>query len=482
MSRPPATTFDFLEYLAIVDPERVALVNPGESFSYGQFHADAMRFSSALAEQGVSRGQIVLVSHAHIYVHWLLLLACENIGAISVSYPTRAAIESSRVLARADHIFAGEDPPAGVGVRRAIFTRVDQGWLQAVFRKSRAEVDGHPRLILGMDEPQRITHSSGTTGGQKAMLLHRGAQEAKLMYYAQSADYANDERFLLTMPFSVNSAYLRATLCLRCGARVVVGPLVWAIRAQAITYLEVLPGRLEKFIGELPGDFVKPPRLTVKVIGAPLGTQLRERSLRLLCTRISCRYATNEVWPIAIDMDEGGTGTVIAGVEAKIVDEHGEEPALGQAGHIAVRSATMIDGYFDDPAATQRHFRGGWFLTGDLGRLPHPRRLMVLGRNDEVLNRGGLKCFPAAIEAGLKMIDGVVDAGVTSISSGQAIDDLCVALVQETGADARAVLEAVRVATAGWQRVVVKTVGELPRTGNGKLSRTVLRRMFTDEA
>ena len=313
------------------------------------------------------------------------------------------------------------------------------------------------------------------------MLLHRGEQEAKLMYYAQSADYSKDERFFLSMPFSVNSAYLRATLCLRCGALVVVGPLLWAIRDHSITYFEVLPAKLEKVLAELPDDFVKPADLNVKVIGAPLGKQLRERTLRMLCGRISCRYATNEVWPIAIDMDECGAGTILPGVEVMIVDEFWNEQALGQAGHIAVRSATMVNGYFDDQVATQRQFRAGWFLTGDLGRLPQPRRLMVLGRTDEILNRGGFKCFPDPIEERLKIIAGVIEAGVTSIPSGQAMDDLCVALVLETGIDYQDIRDSVGIATAGWQKIVVAIVDELPKTVNGKLSRNILRQMFNSE-
>ena len=57
-------------------------------------------------------------------------------------------------------------------------------------------------------------------------------------------------------------------------------------------------------------------------------------------------------------------------------------------------------GYFDDPAATEAAFnRQGWFMTGDLGRIDEQGYLRVVGRQKDIIIRGGRKIYPARIEA-----------------------------------------------------------------------------------
>ena len=474
--RPAATTFEFLEYHAAVNPARTALIMGDESITFEQFHADAMRFSWAFAEWGVSRGQLVLVSHPSLYVEWLLLIACENVGAISASYPSADAIASTRTRERADFVFADSASPTGGG--QAVLRMIDDGSLETVFGRSLNDVRDHPRMLLGPDEAQRLTHSSGTSSSPRAMLLRRGAQEAKLRIHRRAAGHSSETRLLVTMPFMVNSTYLLATLCLRLGALVVVAPLTTAVCTHRITYFEALPIALDQMLRQLPRDFVKPARLVVKVIGAPLTNQLRELALQSLCTGISCRYATNEAWPVVLDMNADGIGTLFPGVDVRILDDRGEEVAAGQVGRVAVRSPSMVEGYFDDPEATQAHFRDGWFLTGDLGLLLPGRRLKLEGRSDEVLNQGGLKVHPGGIEANICTIPGVADVAVTSVTADGAIDDLCVAVVLDGGVDVAGVLPQIEATASGWQRLLLKVVPALPVTAQGKLDRAALRRLF----
>lgn len=472
--RPPATTFEFLEYQAEINPERIALILHKDSISFWKFYVDAMRFSFAMGKLGVLPGHMVFISHPNYYLHWLLLIACENVGAISASFDAGEPFDFTSY--NADFVVADIDPPGRHP--ETIFQQINMGWINAVYQQNIHDVYSHPRIVLGEEEPQRLTHSSGTTGGHKAMMLHRGAQEIKLRALWHSSGFSRDTRALAIMTFVVNSAYLQATLCLRLGALVVVAPVVAAIRDHHITYFEILPLTLEKIIRELPSDFVKPQRLSIKVVGAPLTKYLRELSLRLLCTDISGRYATNEVWPIATDMSEEGVGTLFPGVDIKIVDDKGEELPLKQIGNVAVRSATMVKEYFENQEATRKHFQGDWFLTGDLGRLLRSRRLEIIGRSDDVLNKGGVKCYPQPIEEEMRKINGVLDAAVTAVPAEHAIDDLCVAIVLEDGVDGQTLLSHITAAASGWPKVQVKFVTELYKTANGKLSRSAIRQLF----
>ena len=102
---------------------------------------------------------------------------------------------------------------------------------------------------------------------------------------------------------------------------------------------------------------------------------------------------------------------------------------------ILERSATIVEGYLDDPETTRKHFHDGRLLTGDPGRLLRLHRLQLMGRSDDVLKQGGLKYYPYHIEERMRLINGVVDVAVTSPTSYYEIDDRCVAFVPREGAD-----------------------------------------------
>jgi acyl-coenzyme A synthetase/AMP-(fatty) acid ligase len=477
MPIPQATsTIGFLAHWARVAPARIAVVDDSESISYKRFHDHVRAYRRALSALGVSRGHLVLVSHDRLLVHWPLLIACETLGAVSCSYPVNASIAESAVLARADFVLSLDDPPPGA--RRALFQRLDESWLSVVHDKRQRDHPSVPVVSLGAREVVRVTHSSGTTGWQKAMALTAGAQEHKLRALAASGALSGQDRVLLTMSFGVNSSYVLATLCLRTGQPVIRAPLCNALREHGATCCETLPIQLRAWLRTLPSDFAKPPRFAVTVIGAPLSSSLREQSLRALCTTIRGRYAANEVWPIATQVDADGVGTLCDGVECRVLDEIGEPLPTGAVGQIAVRSQSMVDGYLDDPEATREFFRDGWFHTGDLGRLVNSNRLQVIGRLDDVLNRGGLKEAPDLVEAQLREIPGVVDAGVFAARLGERAEELCVALVLGRGVGLDVVRDRVLLATQGWPEVRMQAVPALPLTPMGKLSRRALRPLF----
>jgi long-chain acyl-CoA synthetase len=81
----------------------------------------------------------------------------------------------------------------------------------------------------------------------------------------------------------------------------------------------------------------------------------------------------------------------------------GVEVKLGEDGEILIRSPSVIDGYFDDPAATEKAIVDGWLHTGDAGRIEPDGDLVVLGRVSEVVKTaGGERYIPNFIENRIK--------------------------------------------------------------------------------
>jgi crotonobetaine/carnitine-CoA ligase len=73
----------------------------------------------------------------------------------------------------------------------------------------------------------------------------------------------------------------------------------------------------------------------------------------------------------------------------RIVDASDRPVPAGETGEITLAGPGMMDGYLDDPEATARAMRGGWFHTGDLGRMDSSGRVYHTGRIKDMIRRSG---------------------------------------------------------------------------------------------
>ena len=79
-------------------------------------------------------------------------------------------------------------------------------------------------------------------------------------------------------------------------------------------------------------------------------------------------------------------------------------------------------------------FRDGWFRTGDLGYVDQDGYLFIVGRVKELINRGGFKVSPSAVDAALLRHPAVCDAGTLRGAASDAGEDVVTAVVLHAGA------------------------------------------------
>ncbi len=467
------TAFDYLEYHARRTPQRIAVTGRMGDVSWTRFHSDAQRFACALGELGVRPGQVVAISCPNLYLHWLLVIACECIGSLSASFSlTETAEDVATLLGLADFVLA-EQPLAGE--RRVHLT---QDWVAGVRALPDSAAHRHPRHPTGPDAPIRIVRSSGSTGTPKAMILRRRMHNFWISTIAETNFGSGDVRFYAGYPFTTNCCRSRVETCLRLGGTVILGSAGQDIIAFGATHCWVLPRDMVMLLQNIQGEWPSRDPLRLILGGAAVSASLHDDIVAKIGADVLVLYATNETGFIGT-VDRDGVCSAVRNADVRIVDENGNTPSAGEAGNILVRTPGIVDGYLNDPATTQRLFREGWFLTGDIGVWRAPGKFEIVGRRDDVLNVGGIKMTPNAIEdLILRGVSGLRDVAVTSVTNGSGVEELCVAVVPVAADEPRDLTALVRECLGSLGRFHLLPMRDLPLTESGKVRRSALKEMF----
>jgi thioesterase domain-containing protein len=124
-----------------------------------------------------------------------------------------------------------------------------------------------------------------------------------------------------------------------------------------------------------------------------------------------------------------GSAGRAAGAEIAIAGEDGRRQPPGVAGEVLVRGAAVMGGYEGDPEASRQVLEGGWLRTGDLGALDPDGFLTLTGRLKDLINRGGRKVSPRAVEEAFGAHPAVSQAVAFGVPHPRLGEDVAVAAV-----------------------------------------------------
>ncbi len=103
-------------------------------------------------------------------------------------------------------------------------------------------------------------------------------------------------------------------------------------------------------------------------------------------------------------------------IEVRITDPAtGKEMPTGEPGEVCIKSATNIREYWNNPEATARAFKNGWFHSGDVGYLDEEGYLYIVDRLKDIIIRGGENISSLEIEGVLHAHEAVDDVMVFSL-------------------------------------------------------------------
>jgi acyl-CoA synthetase (AMP-forming)/AMP-acid ligase II len=383
----------------------------------------------------------------------------------------------------------------------------------------RIEVDDSVPERVYPPDTAFVTWTSGTTGTPKP-ILHTHSSYFELLDRVlgplrgsrQPADAGSQPKQtpspnLIPVSLALNAGIYNVLFGLRAGAPIVVmdgfstGVFAELVARFAIRST-VLPPAAITMLADDPDIVDLAPLRYVRSITAPLSPLQARRFIDKFGVVVLNGYGQAEIGEVigwtAADAREhpeklGALGRPHPGVDIKIVDDLDVDdldvdvlgtPREGEVGRLLVRAPSMAAGDASGGDFGDRLDADGFLDTGDLARIDADGFVWIEGRAGDVINRGGNKVFPDAVEEVLRLAPGVADAAVV----GQADDrlgEVPVAFVVVDDAvvtddDLRAVC---REHLAPYKvPVAFHRIEELPRSEVGKVLRRELADRLTVEA
>jgi fatty-acyl-CoA synthase len=122
----------------------------------------------------------------------------------------------------------------------------------------------------------------------------------------------------------------------------------------------------------------------------------------------------------------GSLGRCLQRVEIKVADKEGNPVPIGQQGEICARGYLIMAGYYNDPEKTKETITpSGWLRTGDEATMDEDGYLYFVGRQKEMIIRGGVNIYPIEIENTIIEHPSVADAQVFSIPDERYGEEVC---------------------------------------------------------
>ncbi len=182
--------------------------------------------------------------------------------------------------------------------------------------------------------------------------------------------------------------------------------------------------------------------------------------------------------PVTAKEYTGTIGVPLPGTYLKLLDDDGNEVAMGQPGEIAIKGPQVMAGYWQRPDETAKVMTAdGFFKSGDIGVMDARGYFKIVDRKKDMILVSGFNVFPTELEDVVAQLDGVLECacvGVADDKTGEAVKLVIVRKNPDlTETQVRAYC---RENLTGYkQPKVVEFRTELPKTPVGKILRRELR-------
>lgn len=499
-------------------PEQIAVSFEGRHYSYEKMTERIGLLAAALEKDGFSQGdRIGIISTNRPEVLEVLFAAFQiGAGAVPINYRAKPD-ELSFMLADS-------------GVKLLV---VEKRYVSAI--QSFLEVQPNIKVIVIEDELEGyiqavdlqkfdfedvfendlalLLYTSGTTSKPKGVVMSHGQLTNYIMGRTEPADGSEKGAYLTCVPNYHVAGITSLLNSLYGGRRIVLirqfteESWINTVESERVTHAFLVPTMLKRIM-DYP-DFAAHHFSSLHSLSygsAPMPFPVIRKAIELFPRTVEFANAfgmTETTSTVSVLGPEdhrlegseeeiqkklqrlNSVGKVVEGVEIKILNDFGEVVQQGEIGNVYIKTARAMKSYWNRPEASKETVVDGWINTKDLGWMDDEGYLFLVGRNSDMIIRGGENISPQEIENILLEHEDVKDAavlGIPNIEWGEEVLAVIVPRDLENRPTIDSLTAHCKKSLASFKcPKVFEFAADLPRTSSGKILKRHLKEQFVSE-
>jgi cyclohexanecarboxylate-CoA ligase len=450
--------WDDFSKIAAAQPDKDALRIDERAITYGDLARAAAGLSDRLAAAGTEPGDVVILLGRNSIAAAVSLLACFHRGVIAAPLPPMfGAGQLSALIAQ-----TGTKALLGFGgeaeIAKCEQARDEVPCLIGLHDETIGELasrEGAPHEPVDSDAVAAVLHSSGTTSVPKGIMHSSNTLRYATERLLERWQLTSDDTLLVVAEFGfVGSLVFGYLPTLLSGATGVLLPR-WSadealrlIERHQCTYTMLMPTN--------GADVLEAARHTehdlssLRVLcAAGLTEERRAEMYDVIGLPPLADYGLSEVpGHVCHGLNEPPEkilkteGKPYEGTRLRVLRPDGTDAAPNELGAIVVNGPSRFLGFLGNDELTRESLTDwGGYITGDLGYLDEDGQLVYVGRNKDIIRRGGVTIVPAEIEPVLVRHGAIREAAVVPLPDERLGERACAAIIVESGAVAPSLQE-----------------------------------------
>lgn len=505
-------------------PEKYGVICGDRRFTYSQFGERVDRFSNALQDLGLRRGDTVAILHRNCHQYLEAYFATMQVGIVLCPLNYR--------LSPREFAFILNDNGAKALIAEGHFVdQVKKTFPQVPHLKEVIWTSGEPTEGLegsGYEDlcdsaspfpPSGVSikeegviqlyYTSGTTGRQKGVMLsHRNVYTHALSTIAE-LHLTDEDVWIHAAPmFHLADAWATWAITWVGATHTFVKEfnpteVLETIQRERVTISNMIPMMLNMLVNYPEVD--KYDLSSLRAIlsgGAPIAPEVVRKIMETFKCDYIQTYGMTETSPyLTMSILKGhlkqlpeeeqfkykaATGRAVMGISLKVADEKGEEVKHDgkEVGEIVVKGDAVTQGYWGLPEETEKAIKDGWLYTGDLAVIDTEGYVNIVDRKKDMIVTGGENVYSTEVENVLYMHPAILEAAVVGVPDekwGEAVKAVVV-LKEGQKATEEEIITFCRENIAHYKAPKsVDFIDELPKTGSGKIYKKGLRDKYWED-
>lgn len=511
------TVKDLLRVNALKWPDKIGAKDLYKTLTFKEWNERACRLANALSALGLKPGDRFAVL-AYNCIEWMEIYAAAakgnficvpimfrlsppEIQYILTHSDAKILIVQDQLISKVNEIrnsLSTVENYVSFGLESKVFT--EYSCYEELMQGASTE---EPEIRVTGDDVWVIMYTGGTTGRPKGVIKTHESLYAYYLIMVHEHIFNFDDTVLLVMPLCHINSLFYSFVCTYVGGTVMAfnmvsfepEKLLKTLAEHRITFTSLVPTHYIMILA-LPEEVKRKYDVScVSKLVCSSAPARRDTKLRIM------EYFKNSKLYEAYGSTEAGTVTVLKPEDAfrklgsigrepigsdmvKLIDDKGNEiHAPNVVGELYSRSPMLFDGYWKDPAQTEKAFRGDYFSAGDMGFRDEDGYYYLIDRKANMIITGGENVYPSEVENLVGGNPKIKDVAVIGVPHEKWGEQVTAVVVLHEGVDAteQEISDYCRGKIGGYKvpkKVIFIRDEEMPRSGAGKILHRVLREKY----